>query len=300
MTRDGIVVAVKCKFVHYGVPPDASARTNYIVDDKLFMFPDGSASTHNAFVCNIENDTPIRVALFHKDEDQYFDHGWGQAEQLVDISGRTRYVINLSAHVNDKFRDREYPSTTGMLQSNFSMRTRYNGNMYDSQLEAQHAAFLDAIGYEYVSQPFPVATQDGDVRMDFHVRERVCEQTHVSSEYIIEVKPTYPSLKEIDVCVNASYTTSIPIVLLYGEMSPPFYTSDTRNSVYRSGKCGLMGLMWSWSDGKMNKQEVVWTDAHGRFSLRCVVTPGQDLTWRTSRLIDAYTHATTVKWENSA
>jgi hypothetical protein len=111
-------------------------------------------------------------------------------------------------------------------------------------------------------------------------------------DYIIEVKPTYPYLDEQIRCCNVAYQTSVPVVLLYGEVAPPWQPAPASNHRYHRASPGMLGIMWrQGASSAVERREVVWKMVDGRPCLAEVDDIANDMAWRHPTLLRAYDDA---------
>ena len=113
-------------------------------------------------------------------------------------------------------------------------KTRYAGHMFDSRLEARHAAFFDLLGEPYVPHADTITLQGGTqgstkYTPDFYM-PRLC--------MYIEVKPCYPTEEALQKACWLAVQRNVYVAVVYGgSLESPFahaqveYTHPHHNGV---------------------------------------------------------------------
>lgn len=94
-----------------------------------------------------------------------------------------------------------------------AIETTYNGYLFRSRLEARYAVFFDSVGlkWEYEKEGYDL---DGKFYLpDFLIHYDPKDYNKV---FWLEIKGEHPTLKEIDLCVRLSESTSQSVFIAYG------------------------------------------------------------------------------------
>ena len=89
-------------------------------------------------------------------------------------------------------------------------------------------------------------------------------------------------------CETSCMTRKTCIILMYGSMEAPYKWDNTSN--------GLRGIRWNYKDGKIFRDDVVWTIDNGFVNIRHIDST-MDQSWNDDILNEAYNHAYNYKFE---
>ena len=208
-------------------------------------------------------------------DEQYVDRGWGKAVEMTD----NFFLFDVSDNVQEIYKDVEYPVRIDVTAPS-SLTTFFDGHAYDSILESKHAAFFKYLGLSYKPHPRKFSTPWGEWLIDFEVES-----------YYIEIKPTEPLLEEEMRCACAATQTEFPVIILYGNMAPPF-VAESKTGKYERPKIGIRGYWYQQGiGGDVKRTPVVWVErGMGKFTLQPVHVPYMDRAWDTVSLKEAYAH----------
>lgn len=94
-----------------------------------------------------------------------------------------------------------------------AIETRYNGYRFRSRLEARWAVFFDTLEIPYVYEPEGFELDEaGRYLPDFFLPEENCW---------IEIKPTYPTDKELDKAYHLAKHTRTNVYVYFGNIGKP-------------------------------------------------------------------------------
>ena len=277
------IVAVKCLHVLFAEEDGSEVRKNTcdLAKSVVCCFRDSDPNTLQMFEHTRRSEDPVRVAIKMPEKGGYVDMGWAVARGVV--HGKLAFYFGDDVQV--RFSDAPYPvylQANGAPPEAVSQRTSYDGYVFDSKLEARHAAFFRELGFRVEPQK-EFATVHGQWAIDFLIRDETTDR-----KYYVEIKPTYPFLQEMQRCASvAHHVRPTPVVLLYGDFSLPWKEEPSQYS--RLPAAGVVGMMWHFSGSALAKREVVWKlDEAGFAVLGEVSDPSNDFTWRVPRLAEAY------------
>lgn len=259
-------IAVKCKIF--------SNMYNHIEENYLHVSSDKSLHTRKCFLKNITDEYPTRVCTYT--ERGYIDIGWGLP---IKIDSDGKYVLDVSEEVQKRFKKFDYPSYPGKinLKSNWTMFDEW---IYESTLEAKYAKFFTCLNIDFVPQPAVLPSMTTDWwRIDFLLWEEKKEQT-----CYVEIKPGRPYEEEEMKCeIAAQYTHPIPIVLFYGEMTPPFVFDNSKERPN-----GVTGIRWKKNEhGSITRDYVFFRFENGNIVIDQRKS-SFDMSWSHPDLIKAY------------
>ena len=114
-----------------------------------------------------------------------------------------------------------------------SIQTQYNGHQYDSILEASHAVFYNSLDLVNIphSMSFNITKDEEDKTLEEKLPEWALKNTHrtygpdtflPSENASVEIKPSFPTDSEMDRCERVACECYHDIVLMYGDVRPPF------------------------------------------------------------------------------
>ena len=153
----------------------------------------------------------------------------------------------------------------------------FDGWIYESKLEAKYAKLFKGLNIPFIQQPPPLPYFDEWWRIDF-----LLWPDNIEKKCFIEIKPGRPYEEEERKCETASfYLSPVPVILLYGEMAPPFVSDQTKER-----PCGVRGLRWVVIDNKIYRDNVVL-----KYNGKLVIEPRSatvDVSWSHPHLISMY------------
>lgn len=113
----------------------------------------------------------------------------------------------------------------------------YNGTRFRSQLETKFCILLDMLNveYNYEKLNFTLSNNKSTYRPDFWLKRQ---------KIVVEIKPEFPHVDEIEKCEYVSREFQLSVVILYGEPACfPMSGFDGKKRLYRH-KMGMRGIMW--------------------------------------------------------
>ena len=137
-----------------------------------------------------------------------------------------------------------------------SRRVIYNGDEWDSVLEAKHIVFLDALGIPWF-KGFTVYIKESN-QQSIRYTADIWLPTF---QTLIEIKPCYPSEEEKRKCELVA-EQNMNIILLYGEIGMPY--SSIKDLGYHHSNC-VKGMLWKASSKTYTN--VVWMYDNEKFIL---------------------------------
>ena len=262
-------IAVKCKL--FGL------CYNRIEDNSLYVLGDKQLVTRNCFVKSISDNYPVRVCIYT--EMGYEDRGWGLPQKICNDG---KYMLDIGPEIQEQFQNFEYPKYPGEITLK-STWTMYVDWIYESKLEAKYAKFFNLCGIPYIPQPPSLPSTTGDWwRTDFLLwpenEQRKC---------FVEIKPGKPYEEEELKCETAAHHVDpFPIILFYGEMSPPFVFDQGKDRDRPNGVCGIR---WKKIGSSVYRDHVV-------FKYRDDITIDSrtstlDMSWAHPHLITIYSES---------
>tara|TARA_B100000214_G_scaffold360477_1_gene322891 strand:+ start:3611 stop:4504 length:894 start_codon:yes stop_codon:yes gene_type:complete len=264
-------IAIKCKLF--------SENYNYYEGDMIYVCGDKNLITRNCFCKNITDKYPVRVCIYT--DDGYKDIGWGLPNK---ISQDGRYVVNIGAVIQEQFSNFEYPEYPGEIKLTGNW-TLFDGWIYESTLEARYAKFFKLLNIPFIQQPPPLPSINGDWwRIDFIIWP--CDPV---KKCFIEIKPGRPYEEEEMKCETAAvYVSPHPVILLYGEMCPPFVNDQTKDRPR-----GVSGIRWVYRK-RIKRDHVVfkYVNKEVRIEPRRNTV---DVSWSHPHLIKMYMEANNQK-----
>jgi hypothetical protein len=228
-------IAIKCK--------KFSKDYNYFENNLLYVCDDKQLLSRNCFCKNISEKYPVRVCIYT--EKGYNDIGWGLPFK---ITKNGKYIVDTSEEVQERYKGFSYPVYPGEI--NFKGKlTMFDEWIYESKLEAKYAKLFKGLDVPFIQQPPPLPSSSGEWwRIDFLLWPNDCEKM-----CFVEIKPGRPYEEEERKCETAAFFVSpTPVILLYGEMAPPFVYDQSKER-----PCGVRGLRWVVKDNKVCRDNVV-------------------------------------------
>lgn len=264
ITNGKYCIAAKCKFF--------STNQNHIEGD-LIHIVEKNSTVKNCFLQNIKDRYPVRICIYT--DEGYKDIGWGSP---LKIYPENKLVLDFSEELQEKFSNIPYPEYPRVLnlKSNWTM---FDDWIYDSTLEAKYAKFFKILNIEYRPQPISLPSSSGSWwRIDFMLWE------NSDKKCLVEIKPGRPFEEEEQKCeIAAMYMHPIPIILFYGEMTPPFVFNETKDRPN-----GAMGIRWrKTSHGCIVRDNVVFKIENGSICIKPRHS-SFDMSWSDQKLVNAY------------
>ena len=260
-------IAIKCKKI--------SKDYNYFEENLLYVCDDKQILSRNCFCKNISEKYPVRICIYT--DEGYKDIGWGLP---MKITKSGKYIVDTSEEIQERYKEFKYPRYPGEINLKGKL-TMFDGWIYESKLEAKYAKLFKGLDVPFVQQPPPLPSPSGEWwRIDF-----LLWPDDIEKKCFVEIKPGRPYEEEEIKCETASfYVSPVPVILLYGEMAPPFVHDQSRER-----PCGVCGLRWIVKKEKVCRDNVVLKYKDGlTIEPRCTTI---DVSWSHPRLLNMYSES---------
>jgi hypothetical protein len=246
---------------------------------------------------------PVRICC-QNEKKQKLDMGWGIFTGKKDA--KRRHEIDMSDEIQEEFEEEDYPSFEKMKNDISRKRNRedegiqsrgekeleecmklsrtnpshvHDGYVYDSYLEVKHARFYDKLGVKYTPHPVCIPFQNSHYTPDFEI---VLD----GSVFLVEIKPCFPYMREIEKCLSLQEQTGKHVVLFYGEVKPPFSENEKEEERCYTHSTGLRGILFTSTDFT-KRRDVVWMAEGERLFLGYPLDTKDDR-WKGEVLVKAY------------
>jgi len=300
----GRIWGVKCLRMCWSKEEDIYMMCNfYDVDDKKLHTFKKSDDVDLMIQEAVQKRYPLRICC-QNEKKVKMDMGWGVFTGNKDA--KRRHEIDMSDEIQKEFEEEEYPSFEKMKNDISRKRNRqdegsgkggereleacmklsktspshvHNGYVYDSYLEVTHARFYDSLGVKYTPHPICIPFENSHYTPDFEI---VLD----GSVFLVEIKPCFPYMREIEKCLSLQEQTGKHVVLFYGEVKPPF--SEHKKGEERSypHSTGLRGILFTSKDWT-ERRDVVWM-AEGKRPFLGYPSDTKDKRWKGEVLVKAY------------
>lgn len=232
--------------------------TNQFLDNGNFQYAKPLPFYQNKLRKNCVDNVPF-ILITLEGPDNYVE-GWFSVKEETQSS----FIFTLQE-------DLPLPSTEPVRNYKYRSKLEKNLHIFFELMEVQ--ANYETVNIQYTDE-------DGRTKnytVDFYVP---------SLQAFIELKPTYPTEQEIQLCETLS-RHGYPILLLYGNITCPRYKSGPDDAYgFRPHAHGLRGIRWD-NEGIMKEGDLLpMYDGEKLLFERCVST--KDKRWCHPKLIEAY------------
>ena len=292
------VWGLKCLRMCWKKEDDIYVMCNFydVQTKKLYAFKKSDDVDNKIQDC-AKNRHPIRICC-QSEKKQKLDMGWGVFTGKKD--SKRRHEIDLSDLIQEEFKEVEYPSIEKMEKELCFKRERegvkelmeckklgrtvpshvYKGYVYDSILETNHAKFFDSLGIKYTPHPCCIPFEGSHYTPDFEIVLN-------GSVFLVEIKPCFPYMREIEKCLSLHEQTGKHVVLFYGNVRLPFSENDKEKEGRKyTHSSGLRGILFKDKDLSKRK-DVVWM-CEGSDMFLGYPSHTKDLRWKEDILLKAY------------